>query len=187
MPVSTESAIQSTREWLENFVIGLSLCPFAKKPVSENTVRYQVCDGQTQEDIYQALLLELETFALVPEKQATTGLFICTQGLQEFSNYLDMLDLLDEAVDEVGLRGIVQVASFHPDYQFEGLMPDDPANCSNRSPYPMFHFIREQGLEMALASYPNPEEIPVRNERCLRELGLAGINKLIKSKTADDS
>jgi hypothetical protein len=89
-----------------------------------------------------------------------------------------MLALAEQAVGEAGLTGVIQLASFHPDYRFAGARADDPANFTNRSPYPMFHLIREDRLEAALASYRHPERIPERNVRRLRALGLEGIRAL---------
>ena len=110
--------------------------------------------------------------------QQETALLVVTEGLAGFSEYLDLLALAEQAVSEAGLSGVIQLASFHPDYCFAGAPADDPANFTNRSPYPMFHLIREDALEAALASYRHPERIPERNVQRLRALGLEGIRAL---------
>lgn len=181
--VATEQqVIEQTRHWLERVVIGLNLCPFAARPYAADRVRFTVCDETTQEAIYRAFLRELDAFMRFDPEQAETGLFILSRGLADFDDYLDMLALLEDVLTEAGLEGTIQLASFHPDYRFEGAPEDDPANYTNRSPYPMFHLIREAGLEAALTSYPNPEQIPERNIQHLRELGLEGIKALLAEK-----
>lgn len=170
-----DEVIAATRRWLERMVIGLNLCPFASRPYEAGRVGFMVCDETDHEAIYRAFLTELDGFLQADPQQVETDLFILSKGLADFNDYLDMLALLEDALAEAGLEGTIQLASFHPDYLFEGVDDDDPANYSNRSPYPMFHLIREAGLEAALASYPNPERIPERNMARLRELGEAGI------------
>jgi hypothetical protein len=180
--VSTDDqAVESrVRSWLEELVIGLNLCPFAAAPYRAGRVRYTVCDAVDPEAIYLAFLAELDAFLQIPATQAETGLFILSRGLSDFHDYLDMLASLESAIAEAGLEGIVQLASFHPDYVFEGSAPDDPANYSNRSPYPIFHLIREQELERVLAGYPDPEAIPRRNIARLRSIGLEALQRLTK-------
>lgn len=174
--VATEDqVIEQTRHWLERMVIGLNLCPFASRPYEAGQVGFMVCDETEPDAIYRAFLIELDGFLQANPDQVATDLFILSKGLADFNDYLDMLGLLEDALAEAGLEGTIQLASFHPDYLFEGVGDDDPANFTNRSPYPMFHLIREEGLQAALASYPNPEQIPERNMARLRELGVAGI------------
>lgn len=170
-----DEVIASTRLWLERMVIGLNLCPFASRPYEAGRVGFCVCNKTDPDAIYRAFLIELDGFLQANPDQVETDLFILSQGLTDFNDYLDMLALLEDALAEAGLEGSIQLASFHPDYLFEGVADDDPANYTNRSPYPMFHLIREAGLEAALAAYPNPEQIPERNMARLRELGIEGI------------
>ena len=168
-----------TRRWLERFVIGLGLCPFAAQPFRLDRIAYLVCDDTALEGIYRAFLGALEALVLADPQEQETALLILSRGLPDFDDYLDGLAVLEQAVDDAGLDGVIQVASFHPDYCFEGVSRDDPANFTNRSPLPMFHLIREEGLAAALESYPDPELIPERNVRRLRELGVRGIRDLI--------
>jgi len=172
-------AVAQTRRWLERFVIGLGLCPFAAAPYRLDRIAYAVCEEASLEGIYDAFLRALEALVMADPQEQETALLILTRGLSEFEDYLDSLAVLEQAVEDAGLEGVIQLASFHPDYRFDGVGDDDPANFTNRSPFPMFHLIREDGLATALASHPEPESIPERNIRCLRELGIGGIRALL--------
>lgn len=178
-----QAVIAATCRWVQEVVIGLNLCPFAELPMERDAIRYQVCNQGEQDAIYRALLEEMACFVELPEEQAETGLFIAPCGLEAFDDYLELLYSADQALPEAGLDGVIQLASFHPDYQFEGSDMDDPANYTNRSPFPMFHLIREQGMAQALENYPDPEQIPERNIRTLRNLGLAEMQRRLASIT----
>lgn len=179
MAAGHDKVIQRVQAWLQNLVIGLNLCPFAAAPLRAGRVRYTVCDATEPEIIYRSFLQELDAFLGLPATQAETGLFILSRGLGDFDDYLDMLADLEHTLAEAGLEGVVQLASFHPDYVFVGSDPDDPANYTNRSPYPIFHLIREQELERVLVNYPDPEAIPQRNIERLRAMGLAKLRRLV--------
>ena len=172
------SAIAHTQRWLEDVVIGLALCPFAAAPAHAGRIVYVVCEETPAEAVYQCFLQTLEDFVVADAAQHETALLIITKGLADFAEYLDMLALAEQAVGEAGLTGVIQLASFHPEDRFARARADDPANFTNRSPYPTFHLIREDRLEAALASYRHPERIPERNVRRLRALGLEGIRAL---------
>ena len=172
-------AIATTRHWLEKIVIGLNLCPFAERPYLDRRIGYVDCIGQSVADIYREFVASVESL-LQSSQPLDTALLIVTEGLEDFDDYLDTLALLEDSIDQAGLAGMIQVASFHPDYCFDGVAPDDPGNFSNRSPYPMFHLIREDLLEEVLSRYPDPEKIPARNVARLRELGQARIRALIE-------
>lgn len=186
MTTTDDKVIARVDAWLQGMVIGLNLCPFAAAPFRAGRVRHAVCDATEGEAIYQAFLAELDTFLQLPPEQAETALFIVSRGLGDFDDYLDMLATLEDALLEAGLEGVIQLASFHPDYVFEDSDADDPANYTNRAPYPIFHLLREQQLEDALASYPDPEAIPERNIARLRELGLAELQQRQAAWRADD-
>ncbi len=172
--------LSATRHWLERFVVGLGLCPFAAAPFGADRITYRVSDAESIDDIYQVFLgLLYELFTSDPREQET-ALLILARGLRDFEDYLDALAILEQAVSESGAEGLVQIASFHPDYRFDGVPADDPANYTNRSPYPMFHLIREEGLAAVLESYPDAESIPARNIERLRELGIDGIRALLR-------
>lgn len=179
--VSSDSlAIEKTRQWIERVVIGLNLCPFARPVVDDNSLRIVSDAASNNEQLFLRALEELNRLQSTAASEISTTLLVFTQALHDFQQYLDFVDMLNQALVETGLEGIVQIASFHPDYCFAEVDEDDPANFSNRSPYPMVHFIREDELERAILTYSNPEQIPQRNIQRLRELGVAAIEDLIK-------
>lgn len=176
-----DPAVARTRAWLEAFVIGLGLCPFAAAPFKGERICYRVCESDSLDDVYQAFLnLLFELLTSEPE-QTETALLILPHALSSFDDYLDAVATLEDVIVEGGAEGMVQLASFHPHYLFDGAADDDPANYTNRSPYPMFHLIREDGLAAALESYPDPDAIPQRNIERLRALGLDGIREKLES------
>lgn len=178
--METAEYVRITQCWVRNLVVGLNLCPFAAKPLMEGRIRYLVCLESEPEAIYRSLLQEMETMALLPEAEVETSLFVVPHGLASFYTYLALLQSAEDVIQEVGLEGILQLASFHPEYCFAGADQNDPANYTNRSPFPMFHLIREASLERALENYPNPESIPQRNIEKLRELGLQELEGLLR-------
>jgi hypothetical protein len=173
-------AVDATRHWIESIVIGLHLCPFAAAPFNGDRIRYQVSQAESVEAIYQDFLALLYELFTSDPAEVETALLILDHGLADFDAYLDAVGLLDAVVAEAGAEGLVQIASFHPDYRFDGAAPDDPANYTNRSPYPMFHLIREDGLAAALESVDDPHAIPARNVERLRALGIEGIRKRLE-------
>ncbi|MEJ2467272.1 MAG: DUF1415 domain-containing protein [Candidatus Thiodiazotropha sp.] len=172
-----EQVLDETRCWVERTVVGLNLCPFAAAPMKGGRIRYVYCGETEPEGIYRALLAEVETLIGLPEPEAETCLFVVPSGLDDFAAYLDLFEIAEAAIPQAGLEGILQLASFHPDYCFEGADDEDPANYTNRSPHPMFHLIREAPLARALEGYPNPEGIPERNIALLREMGLEAMRE----------
>ncbi|MDJ0806622.1 MAG: DUF1415 domain-containing protein [Gammaproteobacteria bacterium] len=178
--MDTQRYIKVTELWVRTVVVGLNLCPFAREPLLQGRIRYQVCMDSEPEEIYRALLLELDALLDAPEQAVETSLLIVPYGLRAFETYLGLLDSAEQAVTDVGLEGILQLASFHPDYCFAGVDRNDPANYTNRSPYPMFHLLREASLERVLANYPEPERIPLGNIEKLRKLGLAELQRRLR-------
>lgn len=169
-PPSSEPVISQTRAWLEGFVIGLGLCPFAQVPFLAGQVAMPVCRGSDFEALYREVLSLILDFVQAGPDERLTSLVLVPRGMEDFGDYLALLAELDAALDASGLRGIVQIASFHPAYRFADTAADDPANYTNRSPVPMFHLLREDHLAAALAAFPDPETIPERNVRMLRSL-----------------
>lgn len=163
-------AVNETRQWLEDWVIRLNLCPFAKYPHENNQVRIVETQSTEEDEIFNVVLSELDYLYHAEPSETETTLVVIENGLASFDQYLDFLHLLEQVLPETGLEGIIQIASFHPDYCFEGESQDDPANLTNRSPYPMFHLIREASIEKALANYPDPDAIPERNIALLRKM-----------------
>ncbi len=192
--MTTRSQItQQTQCWLSNFIIEHNICPFAKRAFDKRDngdngdnsegggIHYEVVisdkvENQLQELIYSCEQLDRETDI---EDGLETSLLILPNGLSDFDDYLDFLELANELMHQQGYEGVYQLASFHPDYCFEGVEADDASNYTNRSPYPMLHLIREASLEQVLANYPNPEEIPLRNIAYTREMGAESLHLLL--------
>ena len=172
--------IKSTQHWVDKMVVGLNLCPFAKKSIDQNQLRYVVYTGDDIESITQLLVEELER--LVNDKSIETTLLIHPNFTTEFDAYLDYLAGVDELIDALGYSGVFQVAGFHPDYQFDGVAEIDPANHTNRSPYPMMHLLREASVAWAVETHPDIDTVPERNVELLREMGEKGIQELISGK-----
>lgn len=178
----TDSAIDpiaTTRNWLEKAVIGLNLCPFAKAVYVKDQVRFVLSDATTPEALVEQLAEELLLLRDTPAEQIDTTLIIHPEVLTDFLDYNDFLDNADAAVEALDLGGILQVASFHPDYQFDGTHPDDPSNCTNRSPFPTLHLLREDSVERAVAAFPDPDVIVERNIATLDKLGAEGFKRLL--------
>ena len=178
---SAERVIAATRNWVEKAVIGLRLCPFAASPYLLGLIRYRVSEQQSAEGLAEDLTQELKLLAAADPLLCETSLLIHPHVLGDFLDYNEFLDRADAAVAALGLEGELQIASFHPAYQFAGSEPDDIENCSNRSPYPMLHLLRESSVR-ATAAFPGVDEIGNRNMSTLRELGAAGLRKLLDAE-----
>jgi hypothetical protein len=175
-----DDPVAATRRWLRRAVIGLNLCPFAKAVVAKDQVRYVLSDAATPEALLQQLADELLVLHRTSPSDIDTTLLIHPQVLTGFDEYNDFLDQAEAAVDALGLEGEIQIASFHPDYRFAGTQADEPGNCSNRSPYPMLHLLREASVDRAVAAYPDPDVIVQRNIETLERLGVDGYLELLK-------
>ena len=160
-------------------MIGLNLCPFAKAVVAKDQVRYVLSAATTPDALLEELAYELVRLQQTEPEQVDTTLLIHPQVLTDFLDYNDFLDTADAAVEALELDGEIQVASFHPDYQFADTDYDDVGNCSNRSPYPMLHLLREASVERAVAAFPDPDVIVERNLETLEKLGIEGWRKLL--------
>ncbi|GAB2495882.1 DUF1415 domain-containing protein [Pseudoxanthomonas sangjuensis] len=171
--------LADTRRWLERAVIGLNLCPFAKSVYVKQQVRFVFSDATTSEALLEQLAEELVALRDAPPEQVDTTLLVHPFVLQDFRDYNDFLDNADAAVAALGLEGVLQVASFHPQYQFAGSGPDDIDNCTNRSPWPTLHLLREDSVERAVEAFPDPDVIVERNVETLRRLGHEGWRKLL--------
>jgi uncharacterized protein len=175
-----EEIVAATRAWLEKAVIGLDLCPFAKAVHLRDQIRYVVSDAETPEALLADLLRELQLLAAADPEEVETTLLIHPRALTDFLDYNDFLDVADAAVAGLGLAGEIQVASFHPRYQFAGTGPDDIENYTNRSPYPMLHLLREASVEHAVEGFPDASRIYEKNIETLRRLGAEGWRRLMK-------
>lgn len=177
--VNDDEVIVATRHWLEKAVIGLNLCPFAGAVYAADRIRYVVSDATTPEALLQVLADELQQLAAADEVQTETTLLIHPRVMGDFLDYNDFLGLADALLADLGLEGVLQVASFHPQYQFADTEPDDIANCTNRSPYPVLHLLRESSVERAVAAHPDTERIYRDNIETLRRLGREGWERLL--------
>ncbi|MCF8177897.1 MAG: DUF1415 domain-containing protein [Sulfuritalea sp.] len=176
MPASARHAdiVAATRVWLERAVIGLNLCPFAKAVHVKNQIRYVVSSAPTTDALLDDLERELKFLIEAPADEVETTLLITPDVLVDFDDFTDFLDLAEVVLRTQGLTGILQVASFHPDYVFADADADDVANCTNRAPYPTLHLLREASLEKATAAFPDASDIYLRNIETLRTLGGEG-------------
>jgi hypothetical protein len=169
-----EQAIAQTRAWVDRAVIGLNLCPFAKAVQVKGQVRYVVCEAADAKTLLAMLQDEMRLLAETPASEVDTTLLIHPFVLEDFLDYNDFLDVADEALEEMELDGVLQVASFHPQYQFEGTDVDDVTNATNQSPYPTLHLLREDSVDRAVAAFAEPESIFETNMRTLDALGEDG-------------
>lgn len=160
--------INHTENWVKQVIVKYNICPFARKEVERGSIRYSVAQGKT-EDLLVALIQECHY--LEAHSDVETTLFIIPDSLALFDDFLDLLDLANALLFEQGFEGVYQLVSFHPDYCFAGEARNDPANYTNRSPYPTLHIIREASMEIALHNHPDPDAIPQRNIEFSRKKG----------------
>jgi len=171
---SNSDPIAETKHWLERAVIGLNLCPFAKAVYVKQQVRFVLSDASTPEALLEQLAEELLLLRDTPTDETDTTLIVHPDVLQDFLDYNDFLDNADAAVDALDLHGILQVASFHPHYQFAGTAPDDIGNYTNRAPFAILHLLREESVERAVEAFPEAEAIFEQNIATLEKLGHTG-------------
>ena len=177
--MTTHDPIADTQRWLERIVIGLNLCPFAKAVVAKQQVRYVLSDATTPEALLETLGEELVRLRDTPATEVDTTLIVHPHVLTDFLDYNDFLDDADGLVEELELEGLLQVASFHPRYQFAGTDPDDIGNYTNRAPWPTLHLLREDSVSRAVEAFPDPEAIAERNIATLEKLGREGWGRLL--------
>jgi len=177
--MTEDEVLAATRHWLESAVIGLNLCPFAKAVYVKNQVRLVVSRARHADDLLEELDRELDLLVATPADQIDTTLLIHATLFDDFLDFNDFLEVADGVVDEHALEGVIQLASFHPQFQFDGTEPDDISNCTNRAPFAMLHLLREESVERAVAAFPQAESIFEENIKTLEKLGLAGWNALL--------
>jgi len=178
MSNKTEAIIADTQRWLENAVIGLNLCPFAKAVHVKKQIRYVVSGATSPEALLEELMDELRTLQGADPDKIDTTLLIHPYVLADFLDFNDFLDTVDLAVAEPEFNDEFQVASLHPHYQFAGTAPDDIENYTNRSPYPMLHLLREASVDKAVAAFPDADHIVDNNIETMKELGCEGWKEL---------
>lgn len=169
LPPSHQRVVEQVKLWLETIVVGLNLCPFAKRELVKDRIRFFVSTATTEEML--VCDLEAELGRLERDPSIETTLIIHPQVLSDFFEYQQFLIWADRVLKRMGLRGVFQIASFHPDYQFLNSVEHAPGNYTNRSPYPMLHLLREDSLANAIANYPDTDKIPERNIAHLESLG----------------
>ncbi|GHD32217.1 DUF1415 domain-containing protein [Parahalioglobus pacificus] len=175
MPTDSFEAA-ATQRWVKQFAVDMNLCPFAGREVRSARVRYVVSGATGLENLLHSLHVECEL--LVEDEKIATTLLIHPHCLQSFDDYLDGLQVAEALLDSLGLIGVLQIAGFHPDYQFAGSSPDAVENYTNRTPYPTLHILREDAMERAIQAHGATEDIPLRNIDHLRSLGLTQVKRL---------
>jgi hypothetical protein len=173
-----DAVIAATRTWIERAVIGLNFCPFAKAAYVKQRIRYVVTAAADVDRLHDELTHELELLAGCDAQSIETTLLIHPRMLNDFTDYHLFVARVDASVKRLGLRGTIQVASFHPEYQFAGTTSDDVENYTNRSPYPMLHLLREESIDRAVAAFPDASTIVDANVGTLRRLGHDGWKRL---------
>jgi hypothetical protein len=163
------NTIEKTQQWIETIVVGLNFCPFAKRELRKNTVRYVLNVSDDMQETLHQFIAECKFLDAHPETETT--LLILPNGFDDFLHYLDLTELAEDLLAEQSYEGVYQVASFHPEYCFANSEPDDAANYTNRSPYPMLHLLREASLDNAIDNYPDIDSIPETNMQKARSLG----------------
>ena len=170
--------LTATRHWLESAVIGLNLCPFAKAVYVKNQVRLVVSQARHADDLLEELDRELDLLVATPADEIDTTLLIHATLFDDFLDFNDFLEVADGVVEDHALEGVIQLASFHPKFQFDGTEPDDISNYTNRAPFAILHLLREDSVERAVAAFPEAEAIFEENIKTLEKLSHAGWKKL---------
>ena len=176
-----EQVDRRVRAWLQQFVVGLNLCPFARPVVSSEALRVVVCEATQHQDITAAFMTELDLIQRSSESMVATTLLAIPYALRDFEEYLDFIKEAESLLEAVGLSGVIQLASFHPEYQFEGEPAESAGHYTNRAPFALIHFLREEMMTRALDQFPDPEQIPLRNSQRLEAMGAATIKQMLKS------
>ena len=168
------TVVADTRRWLERAVIGLNLCPFAKAPHAKGQIHYAVCDSDDAADWLAQLRTELQALAALDATERETTLLMASRLLPDFLDFNDFLAEADAVLAELDMYGTLQIAPFHPRFQFAGTDEDDITNATNRAPYPTLHLIREASIDRAVAAFPEAEAIYEANMATLERLGDEG-------------
>ena len=184
LKLSRAEVERKTLVWVKDFVVGLNLCPFARPLLASDALRVMVCEATDDESITEALFAEIELIKTASEAEIATTLVVFPHGLQRFDNYLAFLEGAQQLLEEMDLLGVLQLASFHPDYQFAGEPIEAASHFTNRAPFPMIHLLREDMVTRALETYPNPEQIPERNIQKLEDLGRERLQQMLTALDA---
>jgi hypothetical protein len=177
-PAKSEPIIRTVRTWVEQLVVGEKLCPFARQPLEAAKVRFVVTGAVGSAELLDRLSEEVDLLSQSAEIETT--LLIHPHVLTDFPAYNQFLDEADALIRRLGVEGVFQVASFHPDYQFAGTAPGDAENYSNRSPYPLLHLLREESIEAAINAFPDIDGVPERNIQRLRQIGAQALAERLR-------
>lgn len=177
MNLTDQSISEQTLNWVRSFIVKLNICPFAKGPMNKGSLRIAVSESKKKAQALEDLMTEIQLMDADPTIETT--LLVFSDAFKDFFNYLDFVDLAEQLLQVQGYEGIYQLATFHPDYYFADSDPEDVANYTNRSPYPMLHLLREEALEKAIAAYGDTDKIPKKNIATMRQLGLEAIKELL--------
>ena len=180
------AVINATQRWISDVVIGLNLCPFARRPFAAGLIRYVVTPTTTEADLLEALAQELTSLAGTPRSSVETTVLIHPNALNDFLDYNDFLGTADALVRELGFEGVIQIASFHPQYQFADTKPDAVENYTNRSPFPMLHLLREESISELNRDPESMADIPPRNVEMLKALGRARLLEILDAVQKDE-
>ena len=173
--------IEKTKSWIQIFVIGLNLCPFAGHSFREDKIRYRLEESDSLEKLIETLIEELNFLQKDKNNEVETSILIHPNVLNDFLDYNDFLSIADAVLVDMDLQGEIQIASFHPDYRFAGEKKEAPSNYVTRSPFPMLHFLRENIVTKAVQQHPNTEQIPFDNTQKLNDLGLDELKRMTKT------
>jgi hypothetical protein len=180
--ISDEAVLNRSRQWLERAVIGLNLCPFAKSVHIKGQIRWVVSRAQTPQAVLDELVSELRHLAAVDPEVTDTTLLVLPDAFADFLDFNDFLDVADAALEDLALDGVLQIANFHPNFQFADTAEDDVTNNTNRAPWPTLHLIREASIDRAVEAFPEAETIYERNMALMSELGSEGWARLWDEK-----
>ena len=185
VPPAAGQTERRIRVWLDDFVVGLNLCPFARPLLGAANLRIAVCPETAPVLLRAALLRELDLLQRSPEQDIATTLLAFPAALQDFEDYLQFFSQAQDLLTDAGLEGLVQLASFHPHYRFAGEQAGAASHYSNRAPYPLIHLLREDMLSRALGDYADPEQIPARNIANLTDIGVAELERRWQAMFSD--
>lgn len=177
--MTSNNEVEASRQWVDRVVVGFNLCPFAKRELNSDRVRFALSAAATEQRLLEDLAAEINL--LSRQADIETTLLIHPYVLSDFYDFNDFLFIANEYIVEQNFEGIFQVASFHPNYQFAGVGENDAANYTNRSPYPMLHILREESVSKAIDSYPDVDLIPERNVALMQEMGFSKLRDILKS------
>lgn len=175
-----EELILKTKNWIEKWVIGLNLCPFAKAPFIQNKIKFEVYEGNSLDEFSRILWSELTFLANEPSDGIETTFLIHPYLGIHFDDYLDLCEWANGHLKALELNGVIQIAEFHPQYQFANTLPEDSENYTNRAPFPMLHLLKEASISRAVQQYPNIDEVPQKNINLLNQMGIERIQNMLK-------